>query len=203
MMQHLQQQLKRAQDRMKRQAYKHRTDREFDVGDSVFLKLQPFVQTSMAHRPHQKLAFRYYGPYPIIARVGAVAYKLKLPEGSKTHPVVHVSQLKKLVGPEIPVSSTLPPANTILQAEHQPTCILGHKMIKTQGASQPRILVQWSDLPSSLDTWEDLSDLQRRFPVAPSWGQAGPQEGVNVTTDMVDQKCLEGKDSMVPVIDGL
>ena len=48
MMQHLQQQLKRAQDRMKRQADKHRSDREFAVGDSVFLKLQPFVQTSMA-----------------------------------------------------------------------------------------------------------------------------------------------------------
>ena len=202
-MQHLQQQLKRAQNRMKRQADKHRTDREFAVGDSVFLKLQPFVQTSMAQRPHQKQAFRYYGPYPIIARVGAVAYKLKLPEVSKIHPVVHVSQLKKLVGPEIPVSSNLPPANTILQAEHTPACILGHKMVKMQGASQPRILVQWSDLPSSLATWEDLSDLQRRFPVAPAWGQVGSQEGVNVTTDMVDPMCMEEKDSTVPVGGGL
>lgn len=48
MMQHLQQQLKCAQDRMKKQADKHCTDREFAVGDLVFLKLQPFVQTSMA-----------------------------------------------------------------------------------------------------------------------------------------------------------
>lgn len=44
----LQQHLKHAQDRMKRQADKHRTDREFQVGDWVFLKLQPFIQTSVA-----------------------------------------------------------------------------------------------------------------------------------------------------------
>lgn len=94
MLQHLQQQLKHAQDRMKKHADKHRTDREFEVGDLVFLKLQPFIQTSIAQRPYQKLAFRYYGPYSVEARVGAVAYKLKLPEGAKIHPVVHVSQLK-------------------------------------------------------------------------------------------------------------
>lgn len=58
---------------MKRQANKHRTDREFVVGDQVFLKLQPFIQTSIAQRPYQKLAFPYYGPYPTNSRVGAVS----------------------------------------------------------------------------------------------------------------------------------
>ena len=81
MMDHLQQQLKHAQDRMKKQADKHHTDRSFEVGDLVYLKLQPFIQTSVAQRPYQKLAFRYYGPYPIIARIGKVAYKLQREEG--------------------------------------------------------------------------------------------------------------------------
>jgi hypothetical protein len=35
---------------MKRQADKGRLDRSFDVGDSVFLKLQPYVQSSLAAR---------------------------------------------------------------------------------------------------------------------------------------------------------
>lgn len=48
---HLQQQLKKAQDHMKHQADRHCTDRSFEVGDQVLLKLQPFIQTSVARRP--------------------------------------------------------------------------------------------------------------------------------------------------------
>ena len=66
----LRQHLFRAQDRMKRQADKHRAERSFEVGDQVFLKLQPYVQTSLAPRSSQKLAFKFFGPYTILARVG-------------------------------------------------------------------------------------------------------------------------------------
>jgi hypothetical protein len=44
----LQQQLLRAQARMRKQADKHRVEHVFQVGDSVYLKLQPYVQTSIA-----------------------------------------------------------------------------------------------------------------------------------------------------------
>ena len=91
----LRQHLLRAQQRMKKQADRHRTERSFAVGDEVFLKLQPYVQTSLAPRSSQKLSFKFFGPYKIIARVGAVAYKLDLPPTSKIHNVVHVSQLKQ------------------------------------------------------------------------------------------------------------
>jgi hypothetical protein len=43
-----------------------------------------------------KLAPRYVGPFWILARRGAVAYQLKLPQSlSSPHDVFHVSQLKK------------------------------------------------------------------------------------------------------------
>lgn len=83
----LQHHLNRAKTRMKKQADQHRTERSFAVDDLVFVKLQPYVQTSLAPCSHQKLAFRFFGPYRIIARVGSVAYRLQLPAHSSVHPV--------------------------------------------------------------------------------------------------------------------
>jgi hypothetical protein len=85
--------LSAAQNKMKIQADKKRTFLEFSVGDKVLLKLQPYVQTSVARRPYPKIAFKYYGPYEIVERIGKVAYKLQLPEGSLIHLVFHISQL--------------------------------------------------------------------------------------------------------------
>ena len=74
MVQLLQQQLSRAQQRQKNHADKHRSEPSFEVGDSVFLKLQPYVQTSVATRAHHKLSFWYFGPYIVAKKVGSVAY---------------------------------------------------------------------------------------------------------------------------------
>jgi hypothetical protein len=46
--------------------------------DWVYLKLQPYIQTSLAPHSNQKLAIKFFGPFQIVARVGAVAYKLLL-----------------------------------------------------------------------------------------------------------------------------
>ena len=67
------------------------------MGDHVYLKLQPYVQSSVALRSNQKPAYRFFGPFKIVAHIGLVAYKLDLPPHCKIHLVVHVSQLKKHV----------------------------------------------------------------------------------------------------------
>lgn len=74
----VQQQLQRAQQRMKVQADKQRTERSFKVGDFVFLKPQPYIQNSVVYRSNHKLAYRYFGPYELIKQINPVAYELRL-----------------------------------------------------------------------------------------------------------------------------
>ncbi|KAH0648827.1 hypothetical protein KY285_034075 [Solanum tuberosum] len=61
--------ISRAQQRMKDLANKHRSDRVFAVSDWVYLKLQPYRQVSVAARPFNKLAAKYYIPYIIDAQL--------------------------------------------------------------------------------------------------------------------------------------
>lgn len=91
--------LQNAFSRMKQQADKSRSDKEFKVGDWVFLKLQSYRQVSIENRRSAKLSPRFFCPYEIIARVGKVAYTLKLPEGTKVHPTFHASLLKRCLNP--------------------------------------------------------------------------------------------------------
>jgi hypothetical protein len=95
------------------------------VGDKVWLKLQPYIQTSVAPRANHKLSFRYFGPYEVESKIGTVAYKLKLPATSSVHPMFHISLLKKVIGNLPSASPSLPPDTTSMQ---EPESVLGHRL---------------------------------------------------------------------------
>lgn len=77
---------------MKYSADKKMVERLFDVGDSVYLRLQPYRQNSDC----LKLSPHYYVPFQVTGKLGSVAYRLNLPNSSKIHHVFYVSCLKKL-----------------------------------------------------------------------------------------------------------
>lgn len=177
----LQHHLARAQNRMKQFADAKRTARSFQVGDLVLLKLQPYAQRSVIARPFPKLAFKYFGPFEILAVVGSVAYRLKLPADSLIHPVFHVSQLKSFVPDTKPVFAQLPTAAQLDIADLIPSAVLERRLVKKGNAAIVQVLVQWGSLPPALATWEDYDVVRTRFPDAVAWGQAPIGGGEPVT----------------------
>lgn len=175
----LQQHLERVRARMKHQADKKRIERVFQVGDSVFLKLQPYVQSSVTARAHHKLLFKFYGPFRVLERVGEAAYRLQLPPNSRIHPVLHVSQLKNALGANCQVHPSLPSPDDQFAVPYR---VLQRRFRQKGNKVVPQGLIQWSDQAETLATWEDLDELHQRFPRAPAWGQAVFQEKGNVTT---------------------
>ncbi len=141
-------------------ADRHRVERSFEVGDLVFLRLQPYRQSSLKQKGAEKLKPRYYGPYKIVRKVGQVAYELELPEGSKIHNVFHVSCLKKVVGQQVTVSQELPPLDEEGQLVTDPEQILQVRERQLRNRVIREYLIKWKDLPIEDATWESEQVLQ-------------------------------------------
>ena len=83
-----------AKDRQKRYADLKRTERKFQEGDKVFLRVRP-KRNTLSLGKYKKPSPRYCGPYTIVKSVGSQAYKLDLPGHLKVHDVFHVNLLKQ------------------------------------------------------------------------------------------------------------
>ncbi|KAL8116538.1 hypothetical protein AgCh_022890 [Apium graveolens] len=62
--------LEKAQLRMKSFADNKRSKRVFEVGDLVYLKLQPYRQVTVVIKKNFKLSVRYFGTYKILEKIG-------------------------------------------------------------------------------------------------------------------------------------
>ena len=149
----------------------------FQVGEQVLLKLQPYAQASVVNRPYPKLAYKYFGPFAVLERVGSVAYRLDLPPGSLVHPVFHVSQLKPFTPDHSPVFSDITKLADLSATTLEPKKILQRRLVKKGNKAIPQVLLKWTSLPESSATWEDYYVVKQRFPNAVAWGQATSEGG--------------------------
>jgi hypothetical protein len=90
-------------------ANRHKVERSFEVGDLVFLQLQPYRKSSLKRSGVEKLKPKFYEPYRVIRRIVEVAYELEIPKGRNIHNLFHVSCLKGVVGQHVSISEELPP----------------------------------------------------------------------------------------------
>jgi hypothetical protein len=178
----LREQLIKAQNGMKLYDGQKRTDRSFQVGEKVLLKLQMYAKNSVVNRPFPKLAFKFFGPYEILEKLGTSAYRLKLPHDSQVHHVFHVSQLKTFTPDYLLVFSRLPDVPALDVAELLPERILDRRLVKKGNVAITQVFVKWTQYPDSSATWEDYTVLRARFPTAAAWGQVASSEGGSVNT---------------------
>jgi hypothetical protein len=151
-----------AHNRMKQQADQHRSERSFEVGDWVFLRLQPYKQMSLKQaKKDNKLSPKYYGPYKVLQKIGTMAYKLELPTSSRVHPVFHVSCLKKVIGNKIPVQTIFPELDEEGKIILEPEAITDTRIRQLRNRSISEYLIKWRKLPAEDSTWEDESFIQK------------------------------------------
>ncbi|CAH9132792.1 unnamed protein product [Cuscuta epithymum] len=165
MIQLVKQHLLKAQQRMKMQADKRRSERSFAIGEWVWLKLQAYRQHSVQQRVNQKLAPKYYGPFQIEDTIEKVAYKLKLPDSAKILNIFHVSQLKIFRG-KLPAMCHIPlwmQGNT-MERDIKPEKVLDKRIVKRQNAAAVQYLIQWEGCSVADATWEFYDHLLKEFP---------------------------------------
>ncbi|KAE8694183.1 hypothetical protein F3Y22_tig00110788pilonHSYRG00591 [Hibiscus syriacus] len=156
---------------------------EFQEGDEVYLKLQPYRQTSLALRKNLKLAARFFGPYKIQKRIGQVAYKLELPPESKLHPVFHISLLKKRIGKQGLTSINPPEVASDGQLKVYPATVLNRRVVRRRNQAVNQFLIQWMNMTPAYATWEDAKVLRTQFPDFDPWGQGSIDGGGIVTME--------------------
>jgi hypothetical protein len=140
---------------MKLYVDKKRSDKTFQVGDQVFVKLQPYMQSLVARRANHKLAFRYFKPYQVSRSINTVAFEIALPNTSRIHSIFHVSQLCKALLPGTPTSSQLP---TLTNKPVTPVKILATWWKRGPCGCTEKVQVQWSN-PVVLDVTLKIKSL--------------------------------------------
>lgn len=156
--------LLKAQARIKQQADKKRKEREFAIGDMVYLKIQPYRHTSLSTHRNAKLHSKYYGPFRVLQRIGQAAYKVLLPDGCLLHDVFHVSQLKKHIGTHVVPSPDLPLVDDKGMIKVAPEEILKRRLIPRNNEPVVQWLIKWVNLPATEASWEDAQFIRKIFP---------------------------------------
>jgi hypothetical protein len=127
---------------------------EIQVGDRVLVDAN-FVRD---YRKTSKLANKLLGPWEVTEKVGALAYRVKLPETIKRHPVFHVTQLEPFRESTIPHQIAEPglvPENDD-EAEYEIERIVNSRTYK--GGFQYQVVWKGYSGPEAVQ-WINLEDV--------------------------------------------
>jgi hypothetical protein len=145
--------LEKAPKRMKKYYDEHRREAPvFKVGDMVLLEGKN-IETD---RPTKKFDDTRLGPYEILEKVGAAAWKLRIPETNQMHPVFNEQLLTPFVEPPEHRKEERPAPKIVSgHDEYAVDEILKHRK-RGRGF---QYLIKWKNYPLGERTWEPTRHL--------------------------------------------
>ncbi|GJV81494.1 reverse transcriptase domain-containing protein [Tanacetum coccineum] len=109
---------------------------------------------------------RYVGPFKVLKKVGAVAYKLELPqELSRVHNTFHVSNLKKCYSDDplvVPLEGLQ--VDDKLHFVEEPVEIMDHEVKQLRQSRVPIVKVRWNSRRGPEFTWEREDQFRKKYP---------------------------------------
>lgn len=171
--------LKQAQEKMKEGYDAHRRPaREYRIGDKVWVENNHIQST----RPNKKLNSKRYGPFKVVKKEGASAYRVALPPHWRTrlHPVFNESLLTPFVEPvtDIQQERRPPPLREEEGGNHYEVEKILDCCSRRYGRHTAlQYLVKWKGYPHSENSWEKedsvkgapakVKEFHRTHPSAP------------------------------------
>ncbi|GJU82526.1 putative reverse transcriptase domain-containing protein [Tanacetum coccineum] len=161
----IKQRIQTTYDRQKSYADLKRKPMEFQVGDKVMLKVLPWKGV-VRFGNQGKLNPRYVGPFKVLKKVGAIAYKLEFPqELSRIYNTFHVSNLKKCYfdDPLVILLEGLQ-VDDKLHFVEEPIEIMDCEVKQLRQSRVPIFKVRWNSRRGPEFTWEHEDQFRKKYP---------------------------------------
>lgn len=146
--------LKQSKEDMKEVYDRHRQDtHEYKVGDKVWVD----ATNLKSNRPSPALNERRYGPFEIIKKISASAYRLNIPDTWTTHDVFNESILTPYVEPLFPNQQQPPPPEPEMverddgeiEEKHEVEAVINSNIVGRRPNQYMKYLVSWKGWPES------------------------------------------------------
>nr|GEY33525.1 putative reverse transcriptase domain-containing protein [Tanacetum cinerariifolium] len=161
----IKQRIQTAHDRQKSYADLKRKPMEFQVGDKVMLKVSPWKGV-VRFGKRGKLNPKYVRPFKVLKKVGAVAYKLELPQDlSRVHNTFHVSNLKKCYSDDplvVPLEGLQ--LDKKLHFFEEPVEFMDREVKQLRQSRVPIVKVRWNSRQGLEFTWEREDQFKKKYP---------------------------------------
>ncbi|GKF11486.1 putative reverse transcriptase domain-containing protein [Tanacetum coccineum] len=185
-----------ARDRQKSYANIRHKPLDFQVGDSVMLKVSPWKGV-VRFGKRRKLNPRYVGPFKVIERVRTVAYKLELPQRlTRVHNRFHASNLKKFLSDEsLMISLEELRIDDKLHFVEEPVEVIDREIKQLKRSRIPIINVRWNSKRGPEFTWEREDQFKQKYPhlftkTAPSSSATSLEDKAHLTGEDYNTPCF-------------